>query len=198
MVLLTLRSIYRALCSIDVQLRSPAAPAVSTEHDTLSPVFNPHQVQQARIRSCEAYVDRQRLEHELLKSPMMTGRAGNAAPSPELLEQMRKVCEALVESECAWKEYAFMIEGNIRVALRGERGAQVVQEFKSLCESTRGSANPYHVGPNRDKLARVEAWIAQWSATLAKAEPTTRLSHRDVLFREVWEDGAQWHWQEPE
>jgi hypothetical protein len=191
----------RTLNRIENRLRKLETERKDGEHDTLNPVFSALQVRLARQRFTDAYRGRLRLEQLLDESPAWLSRAQGSAPSEELSQQMRKVCEALVESECAWKEYVFMIDGNVRVAHRGEQGRQIVTEWEALLESTRGVPVRNFVAPNVGKLERVDAWLNNWIARLMEPARTvvsdvmsggnTKLLE-DELFREVWEDREEW------
>lgn len=178
---------------IDNRLQRFEAQPEHGEHDALSPVFSTVQVRLARSRFANAYRGQLRLEQALYESPQWRARSSGTAPSPELAQQMRQVCEALVEAECAWKEYAFMVDGNVRVAHRGEQGRQIITEWETLLKSTRGIAARDFVAPNAVKLKRVDTWLNNWMNRLS--EPTTEGRTKlldDELFRDVWEDREQW------
>jgi hypothetical protein len=192
LILFTSRAIVAALSSIDARLQRLETPPAAAEHDALTPVFSAQHVQRSRVRFDEAFALRNQLEQKLYESPTWKARSDNAAPSPEVHEEMRRVCEAIVESECAWREYEFMVVGNLRVAHRGHQGDHVVREWEALLKSTRGLARRATVSPNREKLERVETWLAGWTARLSGAEVATSVTPENVLFLEVWEDKEQW------
>jgi hypothetical protein len=177
----------RALNRIDKRLCTLEARLEGHEHNTLTPVFSSLQVRQARSRFTEAYTHRIQTEKTLYGAPAWLGRSERTEPSAELCSELRRVCEALVEAECAWQEYAFMIHGNLRVANQGEQGSKVVSEWEALLDLTRGIAVRDSACPNRSKLQRVETLLNNWIARLG-LQGTDVEPVRDEFFRDVWED----------
>jgi hypothetical protein len=186
----------RKLSSIDNRLQRLEVQPEHGEHDSLAPVFSTLQVRRARSRFAAAYRGQLELQETLYESSQWIAREGKkskTAPSPELLKQMRQICEALVEAECAWKEYVFMVDGNVRAAHQGEPGRKIVSEWETLLKSSRGEASRDVPTPNFVKLHRVEEWLNNWVARMS--QPTTGGKTElldDELFRDIWEDRAQW------
>ena len=133
------------------------------------------------------------------ESEAWLSRQDGAELSLGLGKDMREVCEALVEAECSWKEYAFMISGNVLVASRGESGRRIVEGWNTLLKETRGIASIDFVAPNQAKLQRVNEVFENWRARLCGQTVNIRPDGQsgtqrigDELFQDVWEDREEW------
>lgn len=201
LIILILFFVLRTLNRIAVKLSQHEKPADDAIHDTLHPVFSARQLRLAR----QCFEDRHKtlfqLEKQLYGSEAWLNHHKSSDLSLGLRQQLRQVCEALVEVECSWKEYAFMISGNVAVANRGESGRSVIEAFGTLLEETRGIAAENFVAPNHMKLQRVNAWLEDWVVRLGsspvKVGPDEHINVgikpiRNELFQEVWEDREEW------
>ena len=80
-------------------------------HDAAHPVFSIRQLCRARQRFEVEHKTQLSLEAELYDSDDWHARTKPSGTlSSQLHERLRTVCEALVQSECAWKEYVYMVE----------------------------------------------------------------------------------------
>ncbi len=210
LVVLNLFLLRRQLTKIENRLGAIATKETVDDslHDTLHPVFSVQHLRKARQRFEESYREQLRLEKGLYESSEWAQKVRNKSPavlSEQLQEHMRRVCEAVVEAECNWKEYAFMIDGNVSVADRGSSGEHVVEAFHKLLKETRGMASADVIAPNRVKLERVNAWFEDWTTRLVQprssstAEARARIKEptpvADRLFKEAWEDRNEWEAQ---
>ncbi|MEO7622004.1 MAG: hypothetical protein ABIS30_02965 [Gallionella sp.] len=159
------------LRQINVQLRSIANQSGSRDadsiHDATHPAFSVQQLRRARQRFEIEYRNQLRLEAELYESAEWHSRSERSALSSQVRERLRAVCEALVQCECAWKEYEWMVEGNISVAVGSESRTTVLQSFRDLLLHTRGTPVAMTVAPNSEKVRRVEEILANWAGRLA-------------------------------
>lgn len=161
---------YDRLGQLVQQIDNAAAGAV---HDALHPAFSLRQLRCARERFMETHKNRLRSEAELYRSAEWLSRR-KGSPHPHvalgLRERAKEVFQALVESESAWKEYLFMIEGNVSVASRGESRPRVLEAFAQLLQETRGTAVEPALNSNPFKVERVKALLENWVARISGAE----------------------------
>jgi thiamine biosynthesis lipoprotein ApbE len=105
---------------------------------------------------------------------------------------MRQVCEAIVQAQCSWKEYEFMIGGNVEVGNRGEAGRRVVEAFGTVLKETRD----FTITVN-GMDPRVQALFENWVAGCEQPEAGVQPLAQEQLFQEAWEDQAKWdHWED--
>ena len=90
----------------------------------------------------------------------------NAKLSSALCSAIRKAFEELIEAECHWREYEFMIAGNVSVANQQDAGHTIVERWKALLKETRGSAAELDSAPNRRKWQRAQEFSDEWRARL--------------------------------
>src|SRR5436190_5858118 len=154
-------------------------------HDTLHPVFSVRQLRQTRMRFAHHYKEWARRERALYASQLWITRRERSEPSDDLRAKLREICEALVEAECAWREYAYMVAGNVAAALRGEPPQRVVAGFTALLRETRGSAGATSAVPNALKLQRVKLWQENW---VARLRGDLGQGIAEFFFRDVWEE----------
>ena len=157
---------------INVQMESIANQAGSRDaedsiHDATHPAFSVLQLRRARQRFEIEYRNQLRLEAELYGSNEWHSRSERSALSSQVRERLRTVCEALVQCECAWKEYEWMVEGNRSVATGSESRTTVLQSFRDLLPHTRGTPVAMTAVPNSEKVRRVEEILANWAGRLA-------------------------------
>lgn len=139
-------------------------------HNAIHPVFSIGQLCQARKRFEIEYKNRLQLETNLYDSNEWRTHSGeSAAVSPQLLKHLRTVCEMLVQCECAWKEYVWMVEANLSVAAGRESRTAVLEGFRKLLDQTRGTPVLMTVAPNATKVRRVEEILSDWTARLGGA-----------------------------
>ena len=198
-IVLTLFISVLALRRIERRLGETEKSPDGSVHDALHPVFSARHLRLARQRFEYHYKTQLRLEKQLHESEAWLSRQERAELSPGLCKDMRQVCEALVEAECSWKEYVFMISGNVSVANQSESGRSIVEGWNTLLKETRGVASKDFVAPNRVKLQRVDEWFENWRARLGNqtanigsdGQPGIQLIG-DELFQDVWEDREEW------
>ena len=105
---------------IERRLREFEIYSDDSVHDTLHPVFSARQLRFARQRFVTHYKTSRILQHGWQEGQEWLSIKKPAVEMPSDLEKnMREICEAIVEAECSWKEYEFMISGNLAVANRG-------------------------------------------------------------------------------
>lgn len=139
----------------------------SSVHDTVHAAFSVGQLRRARFRFETEHRRQLTLETQLYGSADWQGRKEQAGSlSPSLRDSLRTICEAVVQSECAWKEYVFMVEGNLSVANGRESRAGIVQQFRDVLGQTRGTPVVMTVAPNATKVKRVDAMLENWVARL--------------------------------
>ena len=164
--------ITRSLKRMDRRLscieRTVVAGDASSVHDTTHPAFSRAQLLRARVKFETEHRRQLNLESELYESADWQGQKTNAgAISPALVGRLRAVCEAVVQSECAWKEYLFMVEGNLSVATGRVPRADVVQGFSNTLAQTRGIPVKMTVAPTAEKVKRVDARLDNWVSRLS-------------------------------
>ena len=168
LVLAALLLVVWQLSRIETRLRHLARQLdqgdSSSVHDTSHPVFSIRQLRRARQRFEDEHRNQLRLEAELYGSDDWPEHA--SMPSPRLRERLRTVCEAIVQSECAWREYVFMVEGNLSVANGGESRARILEGLRTELKETRGTPVVMTVTPNAAKVRRVDELLANWAARL--------------------------------
>src|SRR5207249_1562230 len=145
------------------------------------------------------YTTQLRLEKQLYESEPWLTRQEQTELSPHLCKDMRDICEQLVDAESAWKEYAFMVFGNVSAANESESGRSIIERWNNLLKETRGVAARDFVAPNREKLQRVDKWFENWRArlshqvcTIKPGEPPNIQPIDDDLFQDVWEEREEW------
>jgi len=198
-IVVTLFMSVRALRRIEVRLAEIAKPADDSAHDALHPVFSAREIRLARHRFEHHYTTQLRLEKQLYESEPWLTRQEQTELSPHLCKDMRDICEQLVEAESAWKEYAFMVFGNVSAANESESGRSIIERWNNLLKETRGVAARDFVAPNREKLQRVDKWFENWRArlsnqvcTIKPGEPPNIQPIDDDLFQDVWEEREEW------
>lgn len=167
-------------------------------HDVTHPVFSVRQLLRVRQGFATEYRRQLQRETELYESTDWRSRRESAGVSSQLRERLQAVCEAVVQCECTWKKYVWMVEGNLAVAAGRESRTAIVQGFHNLLARTSGSAQ-LTVTPNAEKVRRVEAiltnWIARLNGTttegLSIEMPDTAEEDFDVLNEEMQKSMAQ-------
>lgn len=189
----------QVLRRIDWRLEEAAKYSDGSVHDALHPVFSARQLRLARQRFEDNYKARLQLEKQLRENETLLSHQKGTGLSPELGKYMRNVCEAVVETECSWKEYAFMVSGNVLVANRSESGRSIVEGWNKLLKKTRGIASIDYVAPNQVKLEQVNEVFENWRARLCDQAVMTHPDGQqdiqridDELFQDVWEDRKEW------
>lgn len=171
-VLISLVVIAHSLKLMDRRLsnieRTVVVDDVSSVHDTNHPVFSVRQLLQACVKFEAEHRRQLNLESELFKSADWQERKTKAGSiSPAFVQRLRVICEAVVQSECAWKEYLFMVEGNLSVATGRAHRADVVKGFSEILAQTRGTPVKMTVSPNAEKVKRVDAILDNWVSRLS-------------------------------
>jgi hypothetical protein len=138
-------------------------------HDTVHPAFSREQVRRARRRFEIQYRNFLQVETELFqRDDWKAKRKGEGSLPTELVEKLRSVCEEVVQSECAWKEYVWMIEGNLMVAKDRDSREAVLERFRGLLQETRGSPGAAGTLANPVKVRRVEERLSSWQERMTK------------------------------
>src|SRR5438552_7177983 len=122
----------KALSRIETQLAEIAKPSDDSAHDALHPVFSTRQVRLARQRFENHYTTQLRLEKQLYDSEAWLKREERTELSPNLCKDMRHICEKIVEAESSWKEYVFMVSGNVSVSNVTESGRSIIERWSNL------------------------------------------------------------------
>ncbi len=184
----SLKLMDRRLSGIE---RTVVAGDVSSVHDTTHPAFSLGQLLRARVKFETEHRRQLNLESELYESADWQGRKTKAGSiSPALVERLRAVCEAVVQSECAWKEYLFMVEGNLSVATGRVPRADVVQGFSDILAQTRGIPVKMTVAPNDEKVKRVDAILDNWVSRLSNVSVEALHINLPDLSEETFDFGA--------
>jgi hypothetical protein len=161
-----LRKLNSQMRAIANQIGNRDADSV---HDVTHPVFSVQQLRRTRQRFEIEYRTRLQLETELYDTSDWRSRSKSADVSLQLLERLRAICEASVQCECAWKEYVWMVEGNLSVAADRESRTAILQGFRDLLARTRGTPVVMTFAPNSEKVRRVEEILTNWTARLTGA-----------------------------
>ena len=167
------------------------ASDASSVHNATHPAFSLAQLRRARVQFETEHRRQLNLESELYENADWQARKTEAGGvSPALREQLRTVCEAVVQSECAWKEYVFMVEGNLSVTSGRASRADVVRGFSDVLGQTRGTPVALTVAPNAAKVRRVDAILDNWVARLSGV--SVEACHIDLpdLAEETFEFGS--------
>ena len=126
-VLNRLRGIESGILALTVNIGNRDSDSI---HDAGHPVFSVLQLCRARNRFAVENKALRRLEARLYDEKEWQARVAREAQlSSEGCADLRSICEAIIECECMWKEYLWMVEANHLVTSGHQSRAMALEAF---------------------------------------------------------------------